>query len=124
MHEGQGGGGRGGADLEVHTLALVGDNEERVDGALGPAGLLRRALAGKRVALQAGLHGQVGDEGAAAAALDGDAGGLGPHSRCLDHNAGYLHQPRHVLRLRGREGQGTHRTSERGEGTHTQVSDL
>lgn len=96
--EGDGGGGvERRADLEVHTLALVRDDEERVHGTLGAASLVRVALARQGVPFQPWLHSDVGDNGPAVATLDGDTSGLGTHTRCLDHDAWYLHQPCHVL---------------------------
>ncbi len=38
--------------LEVHTLALVRQDEERIQRTLGPSGLLRVALAGQNIALK------------------------------------------------------------------------
>lgn len=86
-------------DLEVHALALVRQNEERVQGALGPAGLLGVALPWHGVPIEAGLDCQVGYGGAAGPALDGDARRLGLDAAGRHHDAGDLHQAGDLVTL-------------------------
>ena len=78
-------------DLEVDTLALVRQDKEWVERAVGPARLLRVALPWQGVALEAGLNAEVGNGCSAGPALNRDVGSLGLDARGGHHNARDLH---------------------------------
>lgn len=94
---GRGREGEGRTDLEVHTLALVRYDKERVHWALGSTSLVSITLAGQGIPLQSRLYHYIGQEVLARTTLDGDPCGLSPHTRCLDYNPWYLDQLGHVV---------------------------
>ena len=91
-------------DLEVDALALVGEDEEGVEGTVGAPSLLRVALPGEGVALEARFDAKVWDGGAAGPALDRDAGGLGLDAGGGHNNAGDLDHLGDVAAHEGADG--------------------
>lgn len=84
-------------NLKVHAFHFVGHDEKWVQRTLWPARLLRVAFPRHRVALEAGLDLDVGNDSFAGPALNRDFGGLGLDAASGHDDAGNLDQLRDVI---------------------------